>query len=70
MATKSVYTVHGMSCGHCASSVTEQVTALGGVQKVDIDVESGQVVVFSQAPLALEKVSAAVTEAGFRLEAR
>ncbi|NKQ53959.1 heavy-metal-associated domain-containing protein [Amycolatopsis sp. K13G38] len=70
MPTKSVYTVRGMSCGHCASSVTEQMTALGGVQKVDIDVASGQVVVTSQAPLALEQVSAAVTEAGFSLEPR
>ena len=70
MATKSVYTVHGMSCGHCASSVTEQVSALGGVEKVDIDVAAGSVVVTSLAPLPLELVSAAVTEAGFQLEPR
>lgn len=66
--TTSVYTVRGMSCGHCASSVTEQMTTLAGVERVDIDVASGEVTVTSVAPLPLEQVSVAVTEAGFRLE--
>jgi copper chaperone CopZ len=68
MAMKSVYTVRGMSCGHCASSVTEQMTMLTGVEKVDVDVATGEVVVTSVAPLPLEQVSAVVGAAGFRLE--
>jgi copper chaperone len=68
MAMKSVYTVRGMSCGHCASSVTEQMTTLTGVEKVDVDVATGEVVVTSLAPLPLEQVSAVVGAAGFRLE--
>jgi copper chaperone len=65
--TKSVSSVRGMNCGHCASSVTEQVTALGGVEQVDVDVASGKVVVTSLAPLSADHVRAAVTAAGFAL---
>lgn len=68
MAMKSVYTVRGMTCGHCASTVTEQMTTLAGVERVDIDVASGEVTVTSLAPLPVEQVSAVVSEAGFRLE--
>jgi copper chaperone CopZ len=68
MAMQSVYTVRGMSCGHCASAITEQMTTLAGVEKVDIDVASGEVTVTSLAPLLVEQVSAVVSEAGFRLE--
>jgi len=65
---ESIYIVQGMNCGHCASSVTEQVTALPGVRRVEVDVTSGRVVVTSQAMLPLEEVSAAVSAAGFSLE--
>ncbi|MDT7726397.1 MAG: hypothetical protein QOI21_2973 [Actinomycetota bacterium] len=68
MAMKSVYTVRGMSCGHCASTITEQMTTLEGVQQVDVDVASGAVTVTSQASLPQEQVSAVVSAAGFRLE--
>ncbi|WP_155059167.1 heavy-metal-associated domain-containing protein [Streptomyces blattellae] len=44
MAEKQ-YTVIGMSCGHCAASVTEEVVAVPGVTEVDIDVRAGRVVV-------------------------
>jgi copper chaperone CopZ len=62
------YTVSGMSCGHCAQSVTEELTALPGVTEVDVDVEAGQVVVRSAAPLAESDVRAAIEEAGFRYD--
>ncbi|MFE0022401.1 heavy-metal-associated domain-containing protein [Amycolatopsis sp. NPDC059021] len=62
------YTVSGMSCGHCAQSVTEELTELPGVAGVDVDVASGRVTVRSAAPLAADLVSAAITEAGYRFE--
>jgi len=67
--TEATYTVEGMTCGHCATSVREEVSELAGVRQVDVDVESGRVVVTSDTPLAAEAVSAAVTEAGYRLVA-
>ncbi|GAA1984489.1 heavy-metal-associated domain-containing protein [Amycolatopsis minnesotensis] len=65
--TESSYTVTGMTCGHCAGAVREEVEALAGVAKVDVDVESGSVVVTSEAPLAVDDVRAAVEEAGYAL---
>ena len=66
-ATTAVYTVSGMTCGHCVNSVTEEVGAIDGVQKVDVDLETGKVTVTSAAPLTVEAVQAAVDEAGYTL---
>ncbi|WP_072481774.1 heavy-metal-associated domain-containing protein [Amycolatopsis australiensis] len=62
------YTVSGMSCGHCAQSVTEELTALPGVAEVDVDVPTGRVTVRSEAALAEDDVRAAVEEAGYTYE--
>lgn len=66
---QSSYTVRGMTCGHCADSVTREVTSIAGVRQVEVDVASGRVEVTSDGPLAVEDVRAAVTEAGFELAA-
>ena len=68
-ATTAVYTVSGMTCGHCVTSVTEEVGAIDGVQKVDVVLETGAVTVTSSAPLSVEAVQAAVDEAGYTLVA-
>ncbi|MEV6878425.1 heavy metal-associated domain-containing protein [Amycolatopsis sp. NPDC051128] len=67
--TESTYTVEGMTCGHCATSVREEVSELEGVHSVEVDVESGRVTVTSEAALPADVVAAAVTEAGYRLAA-
>jgi copper chaperone CopZ len=59
------YTVSGMSCGHCAQSVTEEISALAGVTEVDVDVPTGRVVVRADAALVEDDVRTAVDEAGF-----
>ncbi|MDT7805412.1 MAG: hypothetical protein QOI78_8845 [Actinomycetota bacterium] len=59
------YTVSGMSCGHCAQSVTEEITVLPGVTEVDVDVPAGRVVVRADVALADDAVRGAVEEAGF-----
>jgi copper ion binding protein len=64
---ETTYTVKGMSCGHCAASVTEEVSGIDGVSAVNVDVASGKVTVTSEAPLDVQAVDAAVTEAGYQL---
>ncbi|MFD2414903.1 heavy-metal-associated domain-containing protein [Amycolatopsis pigmentata] len=64
---KSTYTVNGMSCGHCASSLTEEVSKLDGVRTVDVDVENKRVTITSETPLPFELITNAVTEAGYEL---
>ena len=65
--TTETYTVTGMTCGHCAASVTEEISELEGVETVDVVVETGAVTVTSTAPLDASAVRAAVEEAGYVL---
>ena len=68
--TTTTYQVDGMTCGHCAKSVTEEITALDGVSDVRVELVAGgtsTVTVVSDAPLERESVAAAVTEAGYAL---
>ena len=63
----STYTVTGMTCGHCVSAVTEEVTAVPGVTAVDVDLASGRLTVTSDSPVDDDAVRAAVDEAGYEL---
>ena len=63
MAT-ATYTVTGMTCGHCVSSVTEEVSELPGVQKVDVELATGALTVTSESPLDESDVRTAVEGAG------
>ena len=65
--TTATYTVTGMTCGHCVSAVTEEVTAVPGVTGVDVDLTSGRLTVTSDAPVDESAVRAAVDEAGYEL---
>ncbi|TMR38337.1 heavy-metal-associated domain-containing protein [Actinomadura geliboluensis] len=65
----ATYTVTGMTCGHCVSSVTEEVEQIAGVTAVDVDLPTGQVTVTSEAPLDDAQVKGAVEEAGYQLQA-
>jgi copper chaperone len=65
--TEATYTVTGMTCEHCATSVREEVGAIGGVHDVAVDVPTGTVVVTSETAIGREDVRAAVEEAGYEL---
>ncbi len=67
MSETTTYTVTGMTCGHCAASVTEEISEVPGVEQVDVVVETGAVTVTSAAPLDPGAVQAAVEEAGYAL---
>lgn len=66
MSTET-FKVIGMTCGHCVSSVTSEVSKLGGVTKVDVDLASGSVTVESDTPIDKAAIASAVDEAGFAL---
>jgi copper chaperone CopZ len=66
----AVFTVSGMSCGHCEKSVSEELGALPGVTEVSADAKAGTVTVSSEQPLADEDVRSAVDEAGYQLVGR
>ena len=62
--SETTYTVTGMTCAHCAAAVTEEVSAVPGVQSVEVSVEAGTVLVRGDGVDA-GKVRAAVDEAGY-----
>jgi copper chaperone len=63
----SIWTVTGMTCGHCVSAVTEEVSAIEGVESVVVDLETGSVTVAAAADPTREQMAAAVDEAGYAL---
>lgn len=65
--SQSRYTVSGMTCEHCVSSVTEEVGEIDGVTGVVVDLPTGAVTVTSAAPLDGARVRAAVEEAGYEI---
>ena len=67
MSETTTYTVTGMTCGHCAASVTEEISEIAGVEDVAVVVETGALTVTSAAPLDPAAVQAAVEEAGYAL---
>jgi copper chaperone len=66
----ATYTVVGMTCGHCVSAVTEEVTQVPGVTGVDVDLASGGLTVTSDAPVEESAIATAVEEAGYEVAGR
>jgi copper chaperone len=58
------YVVEGMTCAHCVMSVTEEIGRVPGVVGVDVDLQSGRVVV-GGAGFSDEAIRAAIDEAGY-----
>jgi copper chaperone CopZ len=64
----STYTVVGMTCGHCVSSVTEGVSNVPGVTDVDVDLATGALTVTGETTVDDAAVRAAVAEAGYQVD--
>ncbi|CAA9367468.1 MAG: Copper(I) chaperone CopZ [uncultured Nocardioidaceae bacterium] len=63
----ATYTVTGMTCGHCVSSVTEEVAQIPGVTGVEVDLATGELAVTSDASVDDDTVRSAVEEAGYQV---
>ena len=61
------YTINGMTCEHCARSVTEELLELPTVRSVDVVVDTGAVTVVGDGPLDRADVVSAVEEAGYQV---
>ncbi|CAB4865182.1 unannotated protein [freshwater metagenome] len=58
------YSVPDVSCGHCRAAITEQVTRVPGVERVDVDLDARRVDVHGR-DLDDALVRAAIDEAGY-----
>ncbi|WP_091704972.1 heavy-metal-associated domain-containing protein [Microbacterium sp. cf046] len=65
MTMLNEYRVTGMSCGHCETSVRDEVSKLDGVEQVDVSAATGRLLITSALPLSDSAVIAAVDEAGY-----
>lgn len=64
----TIYRVEGMTCGHCASAVIDELSALDGVGTVSVDLSPGGLSTVTVAggsrPPTNGQVAAALDEAG------
>lgn len=63
----NVYTVAGMTCEHCAASVTEELSEMDHVTDVDVNLATGTVTITSASELDDPHVEAALAQTGHRL---
>jgi copper chaperone CopZ len=64
MREQLTFNVPGMTCGHCERAVREEVAAVAGVETVDVDLDSKDVVVTGTG-LTTADLMAAIGEAGY-----
>jgi copper chaperone len=65
---KSTLKVEGMTCNHCVMRVAKALKGVPGVQDAQVDLQKGEAVVtYDEAAVAPEKLSLAVTEAGYKV---
>ncbi len=64
MSETRTYTVPGMSCGHCKAAVSEELSAVEGVEAVEVDLET-KLVAVTGAQLDDGALRAAIEDAGY-----
>ena len=57
--------IEGMTCGHCAMSVTNELATLQGVSNVQVDHQAGKAIVEADG-VSNDQLSEAVLEAGYK----
>lgn len=62
------YKVSGMTCGHCAQSVTREVENLSAVERALVDLARGELTVEGDADE--QAIRDAVAQAGYSVEER
>ncbi len=64
--TTATLAVPDISCGHCKSSIEGAVSALPGVEKVEVHIEPKTVdVAFDDSQVDLDKIVEAIEEQGY-----
>ncbi len=59
------YRVPGVSCQHCVAAVTEEVSKLAGVERVQVNLDNKLVTVEHGDSVAPASIIAAIKEAGY-----
>ena len=67
MSQTAIYTVQGMTCAHCVTSVAEEVQDIRGVEAVEVVLETGVLRMTGDETVDAAAIKAAVEEAGYQL---
>ena len=62
------YSVPDISCGHCRTAITSEVSTVAGVESVEVDLDAKTVTVTAE-PLDEIALIAAIDEAGYEVAA-
>ena len=62
------YSVPDISCGHCRTAITREVSTVTGVESVEVDLKTKTVTVTGD-PLDEAAILAAIDEAGYEVAA-
>jgi copper ion binding protein len=65
IVTTERFQVPGVSCQHCVNAITKEVSALLGVQRVQVALDTKTVTVEHADQVATEAIIAAINEAGY-----
>ena len=68
--TTEQFRVPDISCQHCINAITKEVTALSGVQQVQINLNDKTVTVEHAPQVTTAQIVAAINEAGYDEVAR
>jgi copper chaperone len=63
--TTERFQVPGVSCQHCVNAITKEVSALPGVQRVQVALDDKTVTVEHSEQVSTNAVIAAINEAGY-----
>ena len=63
--TTTTFLVPGMTCGHCKGAVTDELSEINGVTKVDVDLDTKKVILESDVAVEWQIIVEAIDEAGF-----
>jgi copper chaperone len=63
--TTERFQVPEVSCQHCVNAITKEVSALAGVQRVQVNLDDKTVVVEHGEQVATDQIVAAINEAGY-----
>ncbi len=63
--TTETFVVPGMSCQHCVKAITNEVTALTGVQDVQAALDTKTVTIIHTDQVTTAAIVAAINEAGY-----
>ena len=62
--TKTEIKIEGMTCGHCAMSITNEIATIEGVSSVKVDHATGNALVEAEG-VSNEQLAEAIEEAGY-----